>query len=45
LAASALSFLSPAGVEIDFLTEDVEAAFRMALEAGAISVAEPKTMP
>ena len=35
----------PAGVEIAFLAEDVDAAFRTALEAGATSVAEPKTKP
>jgi lactoylglutathione lyase len=35
----------PAGVEIAFLTEDVNAAFRIALEAGATSVAEPITKP
>jgi lactoylglutathione lyase len=35
----------PAGVEIAFLTEDVDAAFRKALAAGATSVAEPKTKP
>lgn len=35
----------PAGVEIAFLTEDVGVAFRKALEAGATSVAEPKTKP
>jgi lactoylglutathione lyase len=35
----------PAGVEIAFLTEDVNAAFHIALEAGATSVAEPITKP
>jgi lactoylglutathione lyase len=35
----------PAGVEIAFLTEDVNAAFRIALEAGATSVVEPITKP
>jgi lactoylglutathione lyase len=35
----------PAGIEIAFLTEDVDAAFRKALEVGATSVAEPKTKP
>ena len=35
----------PAGIEIAFLTEDVDAAFRKALEAGATSAAEPKTKP
>jgi lactoylglutathione lyase len=33
----------PAGVEIAFVAEDVGAAFRSALEAGATKVAEPKT--
>jgi uncharacterized glyoxalase superfamily protein PhnB len=32
-------------VEIAFLTEDVNAAFHIALEAGATSVAEPITKP
>jgi lactoylglutathione lyase len=35
----------PAGVEIAFVAEDVGAAFRCALEAGATKVAEPKTKP
>ena len=35
----------PAGVEIAFLAEDVGAAFRSALEAGAMQVAGPKTKP
>ena len=35
----------PAGVEIAFVAEDVGAAFRSALEAGATKVAEPKTKP
>ncbi len=35
----------PAGVEIAFITEDVEAAFRSVLEAGATRVAEPKPKP
>ena len=35
----------PAGVEIAFVAEDVEAAFRSALEAGATVAAEPKTKP
>ncbi len=35
----------PAGVEIAFVAEDVGAAFRFALEAGATKAAEPKTKP
>jgi lactoylglutathione lyase len=35
----------PAGVEIAFVTEDVHAAFRSALAAGSMEVAEPKTKP
>jgi predicted enzyme related to lactoylglutathione lyase len=35
----------PAGLEIAFVTEDVDAAFRSVLEAGATNVAEPKTKP
>ena len=35
----------PAGVEIALVAEDVEGAFRSALEAGATGVAEPKTKP
>jgi len=35
----------PAGVELALVTEDVEDAFRRALEAGATAVAEPKTKP
>jgi lactoylglutathione lyase len=35
----------PAGVEIAFITEDVNATFRSVLEAGATRVAEPKTKP
>ena len=35
----------PAGMEIAFVTEDVDAAFRSVLEAGATNVAEPKTKP
>ena len=35
----------PAGVEIAFVAEDVGAAFRSALEAGATEVAEPKRKP
>ncbi len=35
----------PAGMEIAFVTGDVDAAFRSALEAGATEVAGPKTKP
>ena len=35
----------PAGVEVALVAEDVEAAFRSALEAGAAAVAEPKSKP
>ena len=35
----------PAGVEIAFVTEDVDATFRSVLEAGATKAAEPKTKP
>lgn len=35
----------PAGVELALIAEDVEDAFRRALEAGATSVAEPKSKP
>ena len=35
----------PAGVEIALVVEDVEVAFRSALEAGATKEAEPKTKP
>ncbi len=35
----------PAGIEIAFVTGDVDAAFRSALEAGATEVAGPKTKP
>ncbi len=35
----------PAGVEIAFVAEDVGAAFRSALEAGATKAGEPKTKP
>ncbi len=35
----------PAGIEIALAADDVEAAFRSALEAGAAAVAEPKTKP
>ena len=35
----------PAGGEVALVTEDVEAAFRSALGAGAAAVAEPKTKP
>ena len=35
----------PAGIEVALVAEDVEAAFRRALEAGAAEVAAPKTKP
>jgi uncharacterized glyoxalase superfamily protein PhnB len=35
----------PSGVEIAFYTRDVAAAYRRAVEAGALEVAEPKEMP
>jgi lactoylglutathione lyase len=35
----------PAGMEIAFVAEDVEAAFHSALRAGAMKAAEPKTKP
>jgi catechol 2,3-dioxygenase-like lactoylglutathione lyase family enzyme len=35
----------PAGVEVAFLTPDVLGAFARAIEAGAVTVAEPKVMP
>lgn len=35
----------PAGIEIALIAEDVEVAFRSALEAGATKEAEPKTKP
>jgi lactoylglutathione lyase len=35
----------PAGVEVALVAEDVEGAFRSALEAGAAAVAEPKAKP
>ncbi len=35
----------PAGVEIAFFTDDVQAAFDRAVEAGATVVAQPKVMP
>lgn len=35
----------PFGIEIGFTTEDVEAAVKSAVEAGATMVAEPKTKP
>lgn len=35
----------PAAVEIAFLTDDVEGAYRRAVEVGATGVAEPKTKP
>jgi lactoylglutathione lyase len=35
----------PAGIEVGFVTEDVEAAFSQAVEAGAITVVAPKAKP
>ena len=35
----------PFGIEIGFTTEDVEATVKVAVEAGAIMVAEPKIKP
>ncbi|MEE3718019.1 VOC family protein [Tumidithrix elongata RA019] len=35
----------PAGIEIGLVTEDVPTAFTIAVEAGAIAVAEPKVKP
>lgn len=35
--------VSPAGIEIAFVTEDVPAAYRKAIGAGAISLSEPIT--
>jgi uncharacterized glyoxalase superfamily protein PhnB len=35
----------PSGVEIAFFATDVAAAFRRAIDAGAIALAEPKVMP
>ena len=35
----------PAGMEVALVAEDVEDAFRRALEAGAAAVAKPKTKP
>jgi len=35
----------PLGVEIAFITEDVNAAFDKAVAAGAVAVAEPKLKP
>ncbi|MBO3462391.1 hypothetical protein G7B40_027010 [Aetokthonos hydrillicola Thurmond2011] len=35
----------PAGMEIDFVTDDVSAAFLRAVEAGAVPVAEPEIKP
>ena len=35
----------PPGVEIAFTTQDVQAAFRVAVEAGATKVAEPAVKP
>lgn len=35
----------PAGIEIGFASEDVSAAFEQAIQAGAVSVVEPKVKP
>ena len=35
----------PLGVEIAFVTDDVQAAFDKAIKAGALAVAEPKLKP
>jgi lactoylglutathione lyase len=35
----------PVGIEIGFVTENVAAAFKRAIEAGAIAVVEPKVKP
>jgi lactoylglutathione lyase len=35
----------PAGIEIGLVTEDVAAAFAIAVTAGAIAIAEPKAKP
>src|SRR5262249_43537107 len=35
----------PAGVQISFIVDDVEAAFKRAVEAGAVAVVPPRTMP
>jgi uncharacterized glyoxalase superfamily protein PhnB len=35
----------PAGIEIAFTTDDVDAAFNRAVEAGAISLVVPKQKP
>jgi len=35
----------PSGVEVAFLTSDVQAAFLRAVAAGATPLAEPKVMP
>ncbi|GAA5174877.1 hypothetical protein GCM10025771_05600 [Niveibacterium umoris] len=35
----------PAGIEIGFTTEDVPAAYQRALDAGAVSLAAPRTKP
>jgi uncharacterized glyoxalase superfamily protein PhnB len=35
----------PSGVEIAFFTTDVAAAFKRAVDAGAVAIAAPKVMP
>ena len=35
----------PSGVEIAFFAADVAAAFKRAIDAGAVTIAEPKVMP
>jgi uncharacterized glyoxalase superfamily protein PhnB len=35
----------PAGIEVGFTADDVEAAFAQAIEAGALVVTEPKVKP
>ena len=35
----------PAGVELAFFATDVAAAFKRAIDAGAVTIAEPKVMP
>ena len=35
----------PFGMELSFITEDVEAAFKKAVEAGAVPIKEPRAKP